>query len=98
MVRYMSENSSNSEPRTTAKSSIILEKENSIVFNKSRTCIKENDLVMGHWYKDDIPFSELPIVCAKPLSVNGNSEDMAHEKLEKLRRFRQLRKESVMIE
>ena len=98
MVRYMSENSSTSEPRTTAKSSIVLEKDNSIVFNKSRTCINENDLISVHSYKNIIPFSELPIVCAKTLSVNGNSEDMAQEKLEKLRKFRKLREESVMIE
>jgi hypothetical protein len=77
-------------------SSMVMD--NSIVFNKARTCINDMDLVMGHSYKDVKPFSEIPVVCVKPLSINGNSEETSQEKMEKLKRFKQLRKESVTIE
>jgi hypothetical protein len=98
MVRKFSQDSDSdcSEPRTTAMCSLVMD--NSIVFNKARTCMKDNDLIMGHSYKDVKPFPEIPVVCAKPLSINGNSEETSHQKMEKLKRFRQLRKELVTIE
>jgi hypothetical protein len=100
MVRKFSQDSDSdsviSEPRTTAMSSIVMD--NSIVFNKARTCIHDSDLIMGHSYKDVKPFSKIAVVCDKPLSIYGISEETSEDKLEKLKRFRQLRKESVTIE
>ena len=89
MTRRLSQDSDFSEPRTTAMSSMVMD--NSIVFNKARTCIKDKDITMKHSFKEVKPFSDIPIVSAKPLSCNGIST--AEQKMEKLRKFRQMRKE-----
>ena len=96
MLRSFSQDSNISEPRTTAMSSMVIE--NSIVFNKARTCMKDNDLIMGQSYQDIKPFSEILVVCAKPLSINGNPEETPMQKMEKMKKFRELRKQSIAAE
>ena len=93
MVRKYSQDSVDfSEPRTTAMSSMVME--SSIVFNKARTCMKGKNFAQCHM--DVKPFSEIPIVCAKPLSTNG--EETPEQKLEKLKKFKQMREENKTAE
>lgn len=95
MVRKFSQDSADySEPRTTAMSSMVMD--NSMVFNKARTCMKDKDMVMT-CVKEVRPFSDIPMVCAKPLSQVG-IETTAQEKKDKLAKFRQMRKEQEHAE
>lgn len=97
MVRKMSQAAQDSdserdfsEPRTTAMSSMVIE--NSLIFNKARTCIKDSEM-QALCLKEVKPFSsEIPLVCAKPLSSIDSVEESKEDKLEKLRKFREMRK------
>jgi hypothetical protein len=96
MVRKFSQDSADySEPRTTAVSSMVLD--NSMVFNKARTCIKDKDMQMT-CIKEVKPFSDIPLVCAKPLSSFGSIQETPEERMEKLKKFRAMRKEQADIE
>jgi hypothetical protein len=96
MVRKFSQDSFDySEPRTTAVSSMVLE--NSMVLNKARTCIKDKDIMMT-CFNEVKPFSDVPFVCAKPLSTYASTIETAEDKMEKLKKFRAMRKEKADVE
>lgn len=76
-----------SEMPSTAMSSMV---SSFVSIKKARTCFKEKDLKVHESCKEPKPFSEIPLVCAKPLSSNGK-EETTQEKLEKLKRFREKR-------
>lgn len=85
-----------SEPRTTAMSSMVID--NSIVFNKARTCMKDSEM-QALCLKEVKPFtSEIQLVCAKPLSSVCSVEETKEQKLEKLRKFREMRKQQAKVE
>lgn len=50
--------------------------------------------------KEVKPFaaSEIPLVCAKPLSSLGSVEETKEHKLEKLKKFREMRKQQAKVE
>jgi len=72
--------------------------ENSMVFNKARTCMKDSEM-QALCLKEVKPFSsEIPLICAKPLSSLGSIEETKEEKLNKLKIFREMRKQQAKVE